>query len=106
MRHFKNNWSFVASVIFTAMSGMLCPLCWLMVESKRKGVGRILSQAYGSGGLLLALILAVLGIVASIVSIRAAKKSASSSNRLKGSIATLVVCCLLCLLSLAKFLGV
>jgi len=97
--------SFVLSVTCTVIAGAVYPYSIWLIETPRKGEGGILSEIYGSGGLLLASILAFCGIVFSNISLRRLEKLQGSTAHLRRySIATLILCGLLFLVSMAKFL--
>ena len=96
--------SFVLAVTCAVVAGVLCPYSWWLVESPRKGEGGILSEIYGSGGLLLASILALCGVVSGIVSIRKTRKTDGSSGRMGWSVGVLIICSLLFVIALIKFL--
>ena len=101
----KGRISFVLSVTCAVLAGVICPYSIWLIETPRKGEGGTLSEIYGSGGLLLTSILAFSGIVFSIISVRRLDKVNGSLARLAWcSIGISVLCGLLFLVSMAKFL--
>lgn len=105
MKRSKGRISFILAITCAVLAGSLYPYSIWLIETPRKGEGGILSEIYGSGGLLLASILALCGVVFAIVSARKLDKVDGSLTRSAWcSIGVSILCGLLFLISLAKFL--
>ena len=104
MKYLRGRVCFVMSVTCAVLSVMISIYSLWLIETPRKGEGGILSEIYGSGGLLVASVFALCGVVLSIVSIRRIGKTTSSFARLGWSIGVLAICSLLFLIALVRYL--
>lgn len=104
MKCLRGRICFVLSVMCAVSAVIICIYSLWLIETPRKGMGGILSEIYGGGGLLVASIFALCGVVLSIISIRRIGKTSGSFARLGWSIGVLVICSLLFLIALVRYL--
>ena len=104
MKCLRGRVCFVLSVTCAVFAVIVCIYSLWLIETPRKGMGGILSEIYGGGGLLVASVFALCGVVLSIVSIRRIGKTGGSFARLGWSIGVLAICSLLFLIALVKYL--